>query len=169
MSKIHRPPRGLQHLLGSQSFGQNPDELAQNVQPTLDMTGFYSAELLKTATKNTMMSGEGVVGQIKFTAPVALVAAGIEMGPLTGTDTRVSFDIRVSDLGGVGFSTVVGSQPCVQYPTGATPSFGMMFSPYLVVPGGCEVQGFLTAYTGALLGGTFRVLYVDLNPIADVL
>lgn len=168
MSKIHRPPRGLQHLLGSQSFGQNPDQLVQSVQPTLDMTAFYAGELLKTQTVNTMVSADGVIGQIKFTAPVALVAAGIEMGAVTVAAEEMAFDIRLSELGGVGFSTVVASQGAHTYQVGSTPTFGTMFSPHLVVPGGCEVQGFLTSYAGALIGGTFRVLYVDLNPIADV-
>jgi len=167
MSKIHRPPRGLQHLLGSQSFGKNPDELRQDVQPTLDLSSYYAAELLKTETENGMITADGPTGSIKFAAPVALVAAGIEMGAVAAAE-ELAFDIRVSDLGGVGFSTVVGSQPPATYQTGATPSFGLLFPYPLVVPGGCEVQGFVTSYAGALLGWTFRVTYVDLNPIPDV-
>lgn len=166
MSKIHRPPRGLQHLLGSQSFGENPDQLAQVVTPTLDLTGYYSSELIKTLDTNTMVTADGQIGSFKFQAPVALVAAGIEMGALAAAE-EMAFDIRLSDLGGVGFSTVVASQGAHTYQTGATPTFGMLFPYPLVVPGGCEIQGFLTSYAGALIGGTFRCTYVDLNPIDD--
>jgi hypothetical protein len=167
MSKIHRPPRGLQHLLGSQSFGKNPDELSQIVTPGLDLTGYYAAELLKTQTVNTNVASDGVIGAIKFTAPVGLVAAGIEMGALAAAET-MAFDIRLANLGGVGFSTVLSSSNAGDWDAGSTPTWGMMFPNMLIVPGGAEIQGWLTNYAGALLGGTFRVLYVDLNPIDDI-
>jgi len=166
MSKIHRPPRGLQHLLGSQSFGQNPDQLSQFVQPTIDLSGFYAAELLKVATDNGMITADGQIGEVVFTAPVALVAAGIEMGAVAAAE-EMAFDIKLDNLGGVGFAVPVGSQGAHTYQTGSTPTFGMLFPQPLVVPGGCAVQGWVTSYAGALLGGTLRVLYVDLNPIDD--
>ena len=57
MSKINTPPLGLQSLLGSQSFGDNPDDLLQGVRPTVDMLPFYGVNSLKqdaaTAARNT--------------------------------------------------------------------------------------------------------------------
>lgn len=44
MSRINRVPLGLQDLLGSQNFGDNPSELGSVVAPTLDMTNFLRAE-----------------------------------------------------------------------------------------------------------------------------
>lgn len=48
MSRIQSPPRGLQDLLGTQNFGQNPNELSQTVVPVVNMGNFY--QLDKTFT-----------------------------------------------------------------------------------------------------------------------
>lgn len=44
MSQITRVPLGLQDLLGSKNFGDNPSELAQVVAPVLDVSKFLSIE-----------------------------------------------------------------------------------------------------------------------------
>lgn len=44
MSQINRVPQGLQDLLGSKNFGDNPAELSQVVAPTTDLSKFYEAE-----------------------------------------------------------------------------------------------------------------------------
>lgn len=44
MSQITRVPFGLQSLLGSKNFGDNPAELGQVVAPILDMFPFFAAE-----------------------------------------------------------------------------------------------------------------------------
>ena len=167
MSKILRSPRGLQHLLGTQAFGANPDQLSQFVQPTIDLTAFYKGELLKTASATTSITADGQIGSFTFQAPVAVVAAGVEMGPITVGPEELAFDVRLDQLGGVGFDVVVASQGPHTYQVGATPTFGTMFSPHLVIPGGGRIEGWVTSYAGPLLGGTFRCLYVDLNPTTD--
>ncbi len=40
MTQITRVPIGLQDFLGTQAFGQNPNQLAQTVAPTLDIDRF---------------------------------------------------------------------------------------------------------------------------------
>jgi hypothetical protein len=167
MSKIHRPPRGLQHLLGSQSFGQNPDELAQSVQPTLDLTGYYSSELLKTAVVTGALAADGQVGSITFNAPVAIVAMGCEASTAISADEFVSWDLRLDDLGGTGQAVPVYESLRSQYFSGDYISTGFMLPYPLVVPGGCTARAFLRTYSGNLLTIQFRVLYVDLNPVDD--
>lgn len=44
MSQINRVPSGLQGLLGSKNFGDNPKQLAGIVAPTIDMWPFLSIE-----------------------------------------------------------------------------------------------------------------------------
>lgn len=44
MSRINRVPYGLQDLLGSQNFGDNPSELGGVVSPVLDMYQFMKLE-----------------------------------------------------------------------------------------------------------------------------
>lgn len=44
MSQINRVPQGLQDLLGSQNFGDNPSELGSVVAPTLDLERLLFAE-----------------------------------------------------------------------------------------------------------------------------
>ncbi len=46
MSQINRVPQGLQDLLGSINFGDNPGQLGGVVAPTLDLFPFLSVERL---------------------------------------------------------------------------------------------------------------------------
>lgn len=49
MSRINRVPAGLQSLLGSQNFGDNPSELQPFVSPTLDQLPFLSRDVVRTS------------------------------------------------------------------------------------------------------------------------
>lgn len=44
MSRVNRVPFGLQDLLGSQNFGDNPSDFAQTIAPTIDMFPFLAQE-----------------------------------------------------------------------------------------------------------------------------
>ena len=61
MSAINRPPLGLQGLLGSKNFGDNPSELARTVQPTLDMLPFMGGTTLRG---NRISGGRTTLGLI---------------------------------------------------------------------------------------------------------
>lgn len=63
MSKINSPPLGLQDLLGSQNFGDNPDELARTVFGGVDLIPFLGSSRLSYARateSNTLTIGGGI-------------------------------------------------------------------------------------------------------------
>lgn len=60
MSQINRVPQGLQDLLLSKSFGKNPNELLQQVQPGVDLTRFWIVDRLtelRPATHTVIANG----------------------------------------------------------------------------------------------------------------
>lgn len=64
MSQINRVPFGLQDLLGSQNFGDNPSELSQVVAPTLDMTPFLTAERTSYSYLSLTLAANAEIGTI---------------------------------------------------------------------------------------------------------
>lgn len=44
MSRINRIPKGIQNLFGNVAAGMNPNELLQDVRPSIDLTQFWSVE-----------------------------------------------------------------------------------------------------------------------------
>lgn len=59
MSRINRPPIGLQGLLQSKNFGVNPNELSQVVQPTIDLFSFLGVwEFDSAITAEFTVAGE---------------------------------------------------------------------------------------------------------------
>jgi hypothetical protein len=87
MSRINRVPFGLQDLLGSQNFGDNPSELSGVVAPTLDMGMFLTAERTNYAYKAVAISNNGLV--TSFVVPEGEVwyvtGFGFGMKPSSGT------------------------------------------------------------------------------------
>lgn len=61
MSRINRPPVGLQGLLDSQNFGENPSELGQIVRPTVDLFPFYATQLLRSSNIVGSKTGAGLI------------------------------------------------------------------------------------------------------------
>lgn len=61
MSRINRVPFGLQDLLGSQNFGDNPSELSSVVAPVLDMLPFLSAERYSYSYQSGNISNNGAM------------------------------------------------------------------------------------------------------------
>jgi len=164
VSKIHRPPRGLQHLLGSQSFGHNPDQLNQFVQPTLDLTGYYAAELLKTESNIGALATEGLITTVTFSAPVAIVACMLESGTAVAAAEVWAGSLRLDGLGGTNQNVAIYASAPASYDAGGFPTIGYTLPTPLVVPGGAQVKAYAHMYAGNLLTYTLRVLYVDLNP-----
>ena len=81
---INTLPRGLLDFLGIQSMGANPRNLAQLVQPIIDMMPFYLAQeeeyfRLVRATTIPVGSAIGTLWQWSSTAPVDIIngAAGL--------------------------------------------------------------------------------------------
>lgn len=71
MTQITRVPKGLQDLLGTQAFGKNPAELAQNVLPQLDLFPFYGAERLRYQRVNAPVAARG--NGPGFTVPIGKI------------------------------------------------------------------------------------------------
>lgn len=96
MSRINQPPRGLQDLLGSQNFGDNPSDLAETVIPSLEMLDFLSAEKIdfeRIAGSRTARGGNvGVVvpeGELWF----MMEASGVGIPDLVGDSLALEIDI----------------------------------------------------------------------------
>ena len=68
-SRINRPPVGLQDLLGSQSFGDNPNELLQFVTPTLDLEQFYESDLIDATALAVQIPGTLAATNIDIDQP----------------------------------------------------------------------------------------------------
>lgn len=102
MSRINRPPLGLQGLLGSQNLGVNPDELGQQVLPTLDIFPFYGAQLTThfsipggRTTEGTIVSKVIPAGEMWGLIGVGAVCAGI-----TGAGGDIQLSIQLAQLPG---------------------------------------------------------------------
>jgi hypothetical protein len=96
MSQINRPALGLQQLLGSQNFGDNPNDLSQIVAPTLDMLPFFGSGILRLRRVSGQLAGEGEISSIQFDQPIALLSATAWcQAGLTGAG-RVQLGVAIS-------------------------------------------------------------------------
>lgn len=64
MSRINQVPRGLQKLLGSQSFGDNPSNLVQDVQGQVALLDLFAADKLTFERTTNSAAGRGIVDNI---------------------------------------------------------------------------------------------------------
>lgn len=97
MSRINRVPFGLQDLLGSQNFGDNPSELAQVVAPSLDMLPFLSAERMSYEYASASVSGNAEIASMVVPEGELwyLVGCGCAMKANSGEPT-VAYGVRIS-------------------------------------------------------------------------
>ena len=96
MSRVNRPPLGLQGLLGSQNFGDNPDELLQGIRPSLDLLPFLGSGLLKRysitgsrATAGSIVKTGDHVGEAWYVLSISVQ----RLGAINGTDVQSAIDI----------------------------------------------------------------------------
>lgn len=169
MSRINRPPSGLQQLLGSQNFGENPDELLQEVRPVIDCLPFFGADLLKVARASGANVNEGLVASAEFFGRVAIV--GVSMHYASGLAANENMVI------GIALSNIAGDNPTEpffvaveQYDNNrallsSQPACSLMFPSPLIVEAGTTVEAWqLTYYSVTPDTATLRVLYYDLEP-----
>ena len=64
MSRINTPPIGLQDLLGSKNFGDNPSDLLEQVRPVVDLLPFWGTQKLKFAAESATTAGAGSVVEL---------------------------------------------------------------------------------------------------------
>jgi hypothetical protein len=113
MSQINRPPIGLQSLLGSQNFGENPSNLLQDVTSQLDLLPFYGAYLQKDVREIGNLIGRG--NAVNITVPegelwLPIVVSGGLIGQI-GSTSNIRLAITVEGIPG-GFPAP-GSGVCV--------------------------------------------------------
>lgn len=115
MSRINRVPFGLQDLLGSTNFGDNPSELAPVVAPTLDLNLWLASER-REATYGNLVAGtsDGVGGQLVVPEGEMWICslAGITLSTI-GTDAKdVWLSLTIQDVRG-------SDQPTQNHPLGS--------------------------------------------------
>lgn len=121
MSRLSGYPAGLLSLLGSQNFGQTPNELGQMIVPIVDLTGMYgqSKQSFETVAPGNAVNG---VTSTVFQVPVGetwiLNAADVRMAPgaATGVD---NFALVLSATGPTGTAVIFASsfvQPAAVLP-----------------------------------------------------
>lgn len=165
MSKINRPPLGLQQLLGSQNFGQNPTELEGSVRPSLDLLPFYGAPLLSSRTTEGVRATEGLITSIVFDRRVLLLGATFTCQ--LGSNGNYEAAITLNNVGGENppdghliFEKAIGSYTTTNY----FACGGMLPQP-IIVNEGSYVSYYWTA-NAAGTGDTVdcSALFYDLQP-----
>lgn len=168
MSRINRPPNGLQQLLGSQNFGDNPNELEKSVQPTLDMFGFYGAGLLRQENAGVIQAAPaGPVTGFEFKQYSAIVSASFHIDQTSGGSGNVALGIGLTEVAGEypnEHNLIVATNPS-NYINNSYPTAAVKFDRPLIVEPGIWIFGHLL-YAGLTGAQDFRlnVLYYDLSP-----
>ena len=143
MSQINRPPLGLQQLLGSQNFGDNPAELGQVVAPTIDLLPFFGSGILRLRRVSGSRINEGEIVSLEFDEPVAVLsvaawndagasAAGVHvLGVAMSGPPSDNLPVDQQHMLGIGV-------PLVNWPTTSQPAVSFSFPQPLVVEGGTQ-------------------------------
>lgn len=168
MSQINRPPIGLQQLLGSQNFGDNPDDLRQGVVPTIDLTPFYGSGVLRVATITGSRTSEGIICTQPLFGTVMLIGASAWNTQSLFAAENCSLAITLTGLseespGATAAEHLLIAQQPVSWPNTSEPALGYTFPSPLVFENGVSVNARWVNYGGALTTVTLSVLYYDLN------
>jgi len=168
MSQINRPPLGLQELLGSQNFGDNPKDLGNLVSPTLDMLPFYGAGALKYRSTSGGRNGEGLISNVTLFGTVALIgcSAWAETGLTVGSVGKLGLTMN-----GIATQTVPGdvemvlaaNEDGVAWPATSQPALAFTFPSPLVVEQGCTINSRWFYWTGNADTIRLVVAYYDLS------
>jgi hypothetical protein len=161
---IARRPDGLLDLLLTQQQGENPKELADTVQPTLDLTKFYGAQRLTldavvfsvtavgaTATIEVPQGESWLVHQTSFRAPFNAVSQVARIG------LGVIFGSQLLDLGQTDTFTAVGATDTF---TGQSDVLNIIFPSGTIFEAICHQ---LDLAAGSALNGRFNVLYTRME------
>ncbi|MGI9457519.1 MAG: hypothetical protein ACR2NU_13225 [Aeoliella sp.] len=169
MSQINRPPLGLQELLGSQNFGDNPSQLAQSVVPTIDLFPFLATSTLKIEGTSGGQTGEGELmrqalpGRAAIVSLMAWMTNGLIVGP---EDIGFFFGLHgIADESNFpGTEYLVGPSGIETWPQSSQPIWYHEFSPFLFVEPGTEISGnYNFAQLSSAYGVQLRILFYDLS------
>lgn len=166
MSQINRPPLGLQQLLGSQNFGQNPRELAQTVQPTIDLFPFFGSGLLRVAEATGGRGDEGLICNVEFFGRVAVVSMSAHYQAGSTAVELIGFGFALSELAGDTPSDETYLKTWVPESWAATShcTWGYTLPYPLLLESGAKLGAYYTSFAGAADSLKLRVLYYDLEP-----
>lgn len=155
MSRINRVPFGLQDLLGSQNFGDNPSELGGVVAPVLDMSPYLTAERYSYKHDTDVLADNGQIttflvpdGEIWY-----VLAVGGALEPASGTP--------IVDFGG-NIGAFIFDVPNSNNPGSSHPVAGMQFrneTPVALSSVADEWQGVEFTHPIPLLGGS-RIRFI---------
>lgn len=147
MSQINRPPIGLQSLLGSKNFGQNPSDLSQQVLPTVDLFPFWATQQLRFAKEEQTTAGGDNAPVVSIQVPEgetwAVISATMER-KLTLSTTNIGMNIAIDDgLTGANWFTVAAmDEPLVVTMTNIDRVFVNWTPPILFwLPSGYAIRG----------------------------
>lgn len=88
MSVVNTPPFGLQDLLGAKNFGRNPNELVENISPSLDQWPFLGYSFIRAARNSGSVLGRGVGATVEIPEGevwVPIVASAFNAAPAADT------------------------------------------------------------------------------------
>ena len=173
MSKINRPPVGLQFLLGSQNFGENPSHLAQQVTPTLDLFEFYATELLRHDDTVGGRQTPGMISSLLSNGRRAIKGLSIiSTTTITGTVSSLQFGVSISNVPGTATDPEhwLYISPLMN-PLGGGVDFGAMavtFEKPIIIEGSTTLQYHLLS-SDLSVSETWRcsVLYYDLDGLSE--
>lgn len=170
MSKINTPPIGLQQLLGSQNFGDNPDDLLQQVRSVVDLIPFWGAQHMEVSRTEGGRSDEGIISSVPFFGPAMILAASARVsGGMTGA-APLSLGITISGI------SMRENQPPTEvliaqspgretFPVGAEPGVDVLLPKPIVVEADTQVNSRWVSASGSSLDLVeLAVLYYDLSP-----
>lgn len=168
MSQINRPPGGLQQLLGSQNFGKNPDQLAQTVQPTLDLFPFFGSGLLRVVQSTGARVNEGLICNVEFFGRAAIVAVSLEQTTAMTAAEPCQVGFALTNIAGDNPDTAVffNTQSNVgqSFNASSLPAWAFCFPNPLLVESGTKLGAYFNFYAGVAETMRLRVLYYDLEP-----
>jgi len=164
MSQINRPPLGLQQLLGSQNFGDNPDDLGQVVQPTVELFPFYAAGAMKMKHTAGGRTTAGIISTVPIFGAAAIIGVSVRR-ELMGVAELLNIGITMDGLNSVGASAskiVLASTGPITYGIGVGFGLNYTFPQPLIVESGAQFNSEYFGYNGNIEFVTLTVLYYDL-------
>lgn len=170
-SQINRPPLGLQQLLGSQNFGQNPPELKADVQSTVELLPFYGSGLLRMESNAGARTAKGEVSSVVLDGRVALLHASLEIyNPLTAPED-IGASISMRNISGNDPTTnciLHSTQDSYTNPAEPVLSWYSWPNPLIVEEGVRIVSAYWYKSTANLVSSRLKVVYYDLSPTGSV-
>lgn len=156
MAQMNRIPRGLTALLDIRQQGTTPREIAEFLQPTIDLLAFYALE--KGLKENTVAGAIGAIGAT-LTIPVPaseawLIYAASAEFTYNGATKNAGISIRLIDLplrGGGAGDTVLARDTLNDGRSAS--GAGKKVAAYVpgvttIIPGGAAIAARLDDFTG---------------------